>query len=93
MYIKYIKNDSYKNLFFIFLLFNAVTAKLDRKALPKKKKKKEKEKRLYIFSNEKFLVIKQLSISTYSTYLVILLLLNILLQCSVHLSKPLVLTE
>ena len=46
MYIKYIKNDSYKNLFFIFLLFNAVTAKLDRKALPKKKKKKEKEKQL-----------------------------------------------
>ena len=46
MYIKYIKNDSCKNLFFIFLLFNAVTAKLDRKVLPKKKKKKEKEKRL-----------------------------------------------
>ena len=46
MYIKYIKNNSYKNLFFIFLLFNAVIAKLHRKALPKKKKKKEKEKRL-----------------------------------------------
>ena len=46
MYIKYIKNDSYKNLFFIFLLFNAVTAKHDIKDLPKKNKKKEKEKRL-----------------------------------------------
>ena len=49
MYIKYIKNDSYKNLFFIFLLFNAVTAKLDRKALPKKKKKKRKRKTVVNF--------------------------------------------
>ena len=36
MYIKYVKN-SYKGLFFIFLLYNALTAKLDVNALAKKK--------------------------------------------------------
>ena len=36
MYIKYVKN-SYKGLFFIFPLYNALTAKLDVNALAKKK--------------------------------------------------------
>ena len=36
MHIKYVKN-SYKGLFFIFPLYNALTAKLDVNALAKKK--------------------------------------------------------
>ena len=35
MYIKYI--NSYKGLFFIFVLYNALPAKLDGNALAKKK--------------------------------------------------------
>ena len=68
MYTKYIRNNSYKNLFFIFLLYNTLTAKLDGNALAKKS----------------YLLIKQLSVSTHSTKLLILLLLNILLQYSIH---------
>ena len=36
MYIKYIKNNSYKNLFFIFHFYNTLTVKLNGKPLAKK---------------------------------------------------------
>ena len=38
MYIKFIRTKSYKNLFFIFLLYNPLTAKLDGNASAKKKR-------------------------------------------------------
>ena len=38
MYLKYIKNNSYKNLFFIFLLYNTLTVKLHGNASAKRKK-------------------------------------------------------
>ena len=38
MYIKCIKNNSYKSLFFIFLLYSTLTAKLDGNALAKNRK-------------------------------------------------------
>ena len=38
MYIKYIKNNRYKDLFFILILFNTLAAKLNGNALAKKKK-------------------------------------------------------
>ena len=36
MYIKYIKSDSYKSLFFIFVFYNSWIAKLDGNTLAKK---------------------------------------------------------
>ena len=39
MYIKYIKNNRYKDLFFILILFNTLAAKLNGNASAKKKKK------------------------------------------------------
>ena len=65
MYIKYIKNNSYKNLFFIFHFYNTLTVKLNGKPLAKK---------------TFFFLIKQFLISTRSTKLTILVLLNMLLQ-------------
>ena len=38
MYIKYIKNNRYKDLFFILILFNTLAAKLNGNASAKKKK-------------------------------------------------------
>ena len=37
MYIKYIRTNSYKNLFFIFPLYNILTAKLDGNSSARKK--------------------------------------------------------
>ena len=37
MYIKFIRTKSYKNLFFIFPLYNTLTAKLDGNASARKK--------------------------------------------------------
>ena len=56
MYIKYMKNNNYNNLFliFIFLFYKSLTAKLDGNAF-----------------------VKKFSISSHSTELMILLLLNI----------------
>ena len=65
MYIKYIKNNSYKNPFFIFHFYNTLTVKLNGKPLAKK---------------TFFSLIKQFLISTRSTKLTILVLLNMLLQ-------------
>ena len=36
MYIQYIKSDSYKSLFFIFVFYNSLIAKLDGNTLAKK---------------------------------------------------------
>ena len=38
MYIKYTKSNSYKNLFFIFLLYNTLRAKFDGNTLSENKK-------------------------------------------------------
>ena len=38
VYLKYLKNNSYKNLFFIFLLYNTLTAKLHGNVSTKTKK-------------------------------------------------------
>ena len=61
-----------KSFFFIFLFYNTLTGKFDGNTLAKKA--------AIFFSNEKFLLIEQLSISTHSTKLLILLLLNMLLE-------------
>ena len=74
--VQIFKKKSYKNLFFILLLYYALTEKPHGNALSKKEK-------LRYFSNYKFLLIKQLSISPHSTKLMILLLLIILLQYSI----------
>ena len=71
------KKNSYTNLFFILLLYYTLTGKLYENGLSKKEK-------LQYFSNQKFLLIKQLSIPTHSTKLMILLLLNMLQQYSIH---------
>ena len=36
MYTKYLKNNTYKHLFFIFLFYNTLLAKLDGNMLAKK---------------------------------------------------------
>ena len=38
MYVKYVKYSTNKNLFFIFFLYNTLTAKLDGNTLAQKKK-------------------------------------------------------
>ena len=77
IYKKKIQKNSYKNLFFILLFYYTLTEKLYGNALSKKEK-------LKFFSHQKFLLIKQFSMSTHSTKLMILLLLNILQQYSIH---------
>ena len=78
------KNNSYKNVFFIFRFYNTLTAltgKLDGNALDKKN--------LVIFScNYKFFLIKLISISTHSIKL-FFLLLNMLLQYPIYFIKTL----
>ena len=61
MYIKYIKNNRYKNLFFIFF---TIPCKNSMETFQQKTKKMS-----LFFELEFFLLIKQLSISTHPTKL------------------------
>ena len=74
--IQIFKKNSHKNLFFILLLYYTLTEKLHGNAAIKKE--------VAIFLQLEIFVDKTISISTYSTKLMILLLLNTVLQYSLH---------
>ena len=70
MSIKYIKNNSYKNLFFLFSFLEYLNRETEHFSLNK----------IAIFFQLKSFVDKKISIATHSTKLMILILLNRILQ-------------
>ena len=75
LYVKYIYNNSYKNVFFIFLFLQYLNSETPWKWLGRKTN-------CHFFTSSK--VLDSFSISTHSTELIVSLQLNMLLQYSIY---------